>query len=150
MPRKISADIRRQVLARANYRCEYCLIWQDDYYDYFQIDHIRSIKHGGLTVLSNLAYCCPDCNRYKGTDLGSCPECNLHKGSDLGTFLGSDTHFTRFFNPRTDLWQDHFEAFEGALYPKTAIAEATIKIFQLNDPDRVIIRQELVMDGRCP
>ncbi|MBK6995184.1 MAG: HNH endonuclease [Lewinellaceae bacterium] len=136
MPRKISADIRRQVLARANYRCEYCLIWQDDYYDYFQIDHIRSIKHGGLTELGNLAF--------------SCSECNLHKGSDLGTFLGSDTHFTRFFNPRTDLWQDHFEAFEGALYPKTAIAEATIKIFQLNDPDRVIIRQELVMDGRWP
>lgn len=30
------------------------------------------------------------------------------------------------------------------------IAETTIKIFQLNDPDRVIIRQELVMDGRWP
>ena len=36
------------------------------------------------------------------------------------------------------------------LYPKTAIAEATIKIFQLNDPDRVIIRQELAIDGRWP
>lgn len=136
MPRKISADIRRQVLERANYRCEYCLVWQDDFYDYFQIDHIRSVKHGGFATLENLAF--------------SCPDCNLHKGSDLGTYLGNDTIFTRFFNPRTDIWNDHFEFFEGALYPKTPIAEATIKIFQLNDPDRIILRQEVALDGRWP
>lgn len=136
MPRKISADIRRQVAAGANYRCEYCLIWQVDFYDYFQIDHIRSVKHGGLADLGNLAF--------SGSDY------NLHKGSDLGTFLGSDTNFTRFFNPRMDHWNDHFEAFEGTLYPKTSMAEATIKILQLNDPDRIILRKELALDSRWP
>ncbi len=133
---RIPSQIRVQVMARANYRCEYCKLPALDYLLSFHVDHIRSLKHGGTSNVENLACCCPDCNSFKGTD--------------HGTFLNGPDSFTRFFNPRTDLWQDHFEAFEGALYPKTAIAEATIKIFQLNDPDRVIIRQELVMDGRWP
>jgi len=136
MPRKIPAVIRRQVVLRAKYRCEYCLIWQDDFYDNFQIDHIRSVKHGGLTELDNLAL--------------SCSDCNFYKGSDLGTYLGKITNFIRFFNPRTDSWSLYFDAFEGAIYPKTAIAEATLKIFQFNNPDRIIIRQELAIDGRWP
>ncbi|MFN0035911.1 MAG: hypothetical protein ACKVUS_12680 [Saprospiraceae bacterium] len=36
------------------------------------------------------------------------------------------------------------------IHPKTHTAEATIKILQLNDPDRIIVRQELAKDGRWP
>ena len=136
MTRKLPVEVRNKVARRANDRCEYCLVWQDDFYDYFQIDHIRSIKHGGNDELDNLAF--------------SCPDCNLQKGSDLGTYLGVAPEFVRFFDPRKDEWNDHFEAFEGALYPKSPIGAATIKIFQLNDPDRIIIRQELAIDGRWP
>ncbi|MBC7776983.1 MAG: HNH endonuclease [Phycisphaerae bacterium] len=136
MRARIPNQIRVQVMARANYRCEYCQLPAIDYLLRLHVDHIRSLKHEGSSSIENLACCCPDCNANKGTD--------------QGTFLNGPGSFTRFFNPRIDRWSDHFEAFEGALYPKTPIAEATIKILQLNDPDRVIIRQELAIDGRWP
>lgn len=136
MSRKIPIALRLQVAERAQFRCEYCRLPQDAYYYEFQVDHIRSIKHRGPTVLENLAYCCPDCNKYKG--------------SDIGTYLNEDIPLARFFNPRIDEWFDHFEVFEGAIYPKTEIGEATIRTLQLNIPDRIIIRQELIKDGLYP
>ncbi|MFN0035913.1 MAG: HNH endonuclease [Saprospiraceae bacterium] len=123
-------------MERAGHRCEYCKLPPLDFLLRFHVDHIRSIKHGGASGKENLAYCCPDCN--------------TRKGADVGTFLNGPDSFTRFFNPRTDNWHDHFEAFEGAIYPKTPIGEATIKILQLNDPDRIIVCQELAIDGRWP
>jgi 5-methylcytosine-specific restriction endonuclease McrA len=36
-----------------------------------EIEHIIAEKHGGATQEANLALTCPDCNRFKGTDLGS-------------------------------------------------------------------------------
>jgi hypothetical protein len=136
MSRQISASLRLQVAERAQFRCEYCRLPQSCYYHEFQIDHIRSIKHLGLTHFDNLAYCCPDCNKYKG--------------SDVGTHLDKSLAITRFFNPRIDNWFEHFEVFEGAIYSKTDIGEATIRILQINIPDRIIIRQELMKDGFYP
>jgi hypothetical protein len=49
--------------------------------------------------------------------------------------------FIRLYNPRTDNWNDHFEIFEGKFYPKTPIAEETIKILQLNEIERIMERQ---------
>lgn len=34
-------------------------------------DHIIAVQHGGDTSLSNLAYTCHQCNRYKGPNLAS-------------------------------------------------------------------------------
>jgi hypothetical protein len=100
----------------------------------FQVDHIRSLKHNGDTVLSNLAYCCPDCNRYKG--------------SDLGSFLGEDERsLVRFFNPRIDAWEDHFALEEGVIQAKSPHGSVTIAIFQLNSPQRILYRQALVESG---
>ena len=63
--------MREIIVSRAHCRCEYCPIPDTDSYYGFHIDHIISQKHGGLTILLNLAYACPDCNRYKGSDLGT-------------------------------------------------------------------------------
>jgi hypothetical protein len=46
----IPTHLRRIVEERAKFRCEYCLIHQDDYYWSFEIDHIYAEKHGGETV----------------------------------------------------------------------------------------------------
>lgn len=54
----IPAKLRRQVAERAHFCCEYCLSFEGLSYIKFQIEHIISLKHGGLTVLSNLAYSC--------------------------------------------------------------------------------------------
>ena len=56
---------------RAVYRCEYCLLHEDDSYSPHQIDHIISRKHGGLSEADNLAYACLRCNAWKGSDVGS-------------------------------------------------------------------------------
>jgi hypothetical protein len=54
---------------------------------------------------------------------------------------------TRFFNPRIDKWNAHFEAIDGEIIPKTNIATATIKILDLNHPDRIILRRVLTEIG---
>lgn len=127
MKRKISDEVKQMVAKRAGYRCEYCRLPERDALLKFHVEHIRSSKHSGSDDAENLAYSCPDCNCYKGTD--------------LGTYLDEEEIFTRFFNPRKDKWFDHFKTIEGVLYPQTDVGEATIRIFQMNNLDRVEIRQ---------
>jgi HNH endonuclease len=133
--RYISDAWRRLVAERAYFLCEYCLIHEDDTILTCPIDHVIPLKHGGIHLPENLAFCCVYCNRFKGTD--------------IGTFLSSN-QFTRLYNPRTDSWKTHFDL-DGALFlPRTAIGEATIKILKINEVDRIIERQELVDEGRYP
>ena len=130
MSQKIPEYLRLTTAKRANYRCEYCHIPHIDSFYGFQVDHIISRKHDGETILSNLAFACPDCNRYKGTD--------------LGTYLDNTLVLTRFFHPRLDNWNAHFETDNsGFITAQTTIGEATLKILQINHPDRIIERQLL-------
>lgn len=134
MSRYISNLLKELVIKRANSRCEYCRLSAIYSYFPFHIDHIISIKHGGKTISLNLAY--------------ACPLCNFNKGSDIATFLDNPTIIFRFFNPRTDNWQDHFYAENtGLLVAKTPIGEATIKILNLNHPDSIIERSEMIRFG---
>ena len=126
----ISEFLKKKIAFRADFRCEYCRLSQKVSFYTFHIDHIKSIKHGGLSIFQNLAYCCPDCNFFKG--------------SDLGTFVDSDDFLVRFFNPRKDSWQDHFDFQNGGIYGKTDIGVATERIFKFNDPDRLIFRRQLI------
>ncbi|WP_020594600.1 HNH endonuclease [Spirosoma panaciterrae] len=134
MRQALSAKKRRLVAQRAEYRCEYCRVHEDDLFLAFEIDHIISVKHGGGNELENLAY--------------ACPHCNNHKGSDLTTFLDSYDDIVILFNPRKHKWPTHFDAHNGEIIPKTRIGQATVKVLQLNDPDRVILRQLLTQAGR--
>lgn len=136
MSNSISKPLKKKVAVRASFKCEYCLLAELVSFYTFHIDHIKSIKHGGLSILLNLAYCCPDCNFFKG--------------SDLGTFVINDEHLTRFFNPRKDKWHDHFELQNGVIYGKTEIGVATARIFQFNNVDRLIFRQQLIGLGFYP
>lgn len=132
----ISKSLKEKVATRANYRCEYCLVSEMVSFFTFHIEHIKSLKHGGLTVLPNLAYCCPDCNAFKG--------------SDLGTFAENDEYLVRFFNPRKDIWDDHFELQNGCIYGQTDIGIATEKIFKFNEVERLIYRKQLIELGLYP
>jgi 5-methylcytosine-specific restriction endonuclease McrA len=134
MNRYISEKLRLDVALSANFRCEYCKIHEDDLFYSFQIDHIISIKHGGETLIDNLAY--------------SCSMCNQNKGSNLGTYLTDSKRLIRLFNPRKDSWNVHFEVNQGEIIGRTRIGLATIKVLDLNNPDRIILRQELILDGR--
>lgn len=106
--------LRRETAERADFRCEYCLVREVVSFYRFHLEHIKSRKHGGATILENLAY--------------SCPECNAHKGTDVGTFMDDDEHLIRFFNPRRDLWPEHFEIDDAGIFGTTEIGKATEKI----------------------
>jgi hypothetical protein len=131
MSHYISIKLKNFVAKRADNRCEYCKISSHFSYFPFHIEHIISRKHGGKTIESNLAY--------------ACPICNANKGSDIATFLQNPNEFTRFFNPRVDVWDDHFFIeMTGKIFAKTPIGEATIKILHLNHVDSIIERSEMI------
>jgi hypothetical protein len=136
MSRYVSDLLRKQVAERAKYTCEYCHLSEVDGFIKFQIEHIISIKHGGVSILENLAY--------------ACPICNSNKGSDLATILDNGK-IVRIFHPRKDKWQKHFEVQNtGEIIPKTAIAVATIKLLDLNNINRIIERIDLIEAGLYP
>ncbi len=122
--------LRLLVAQRAAHQCEYCKIKEDDSFLTFQVDHIISIKHGGDTIESNLAW--------------SCFAYNNNKGSDIGTVLLPSVEFIRLFNPRSDSWDVHFEAVDCVLYAKSKVGEATIKVLKLNEVERIMERQALL------
>ena len=132
----IGANLRRLVIERANGLCEYCLIHKDNILWGEQIDHIISEKHGGVTQLSNLAF--------------SCALCNRNKGSDLASIILQTSEIVRFFNPRTDRWQDHFKLESVEIIPLTKIGQVTARILGLNNMNRLLERQELQIVGRYP
>ena len=63
--------LRRLVRARADERCEYCLIPEAMTLAPHWVDHIVAEKHGGRTEEDNLALSCVVCNQRKGSDLTS-------------------------------------------------------------------------------
>ena len=136
MRQPISAKIRKQVIQRADNQCEYCRLHQNDSFLAFEIDHAVPLKHGGGNELANLAL--------------PCPHCNQHKGSDMTTFLDNYQDVVSLFNPRFGVWHDHFRSARGEIIAKTRIGQASIKLFRLNEPDRLILRQLLAQLGRYP
>jgi len=133
-PSYVSAALRQEVIERAQERCEYCLFPQAASFLSFEIEHIIAEKHGGKTVLENLALACPHCNRYKGTDLGS---------------LDSQTgQLTPFFNPRAQNWSEHFQLEGSQITALTPEGRVTVSILQFNLPDRISERERLIGSGK--
>ncbi len=91
----MNPDLAQTVRERAGERCEYCRIPQSALQFRFQIDHIIAEQHGGETVLENLAFACPHCNRYKGPNIA---------GLDA-----QPGQLVRLFHPRIDEWIEHFQ-----------------------------------------
>lgn len=70
--------------------------------------------------------------------------CNQNKGTDLGTYLPDSKRLVRLFNPKKDSWNSNFEVQDGVIIGKTNIGLATIKVLDLNNIDRIILRQTLI------
>jgi hypothetical protein len=132
----ISAALREQVRQRAEQRCEYCLLAEEQAFLPHEPDHIIAEKHGGATTFENLALACFDCNRFKGSDIAS-----------LDPMTGE---LTPLFNPRTQKWSDHFQTVDGKILSLTSVGRVTAKLLKLNLPKRVEVREILVKIGRYP
>jgi 5-methylcytosine-specific restriction endonuclease McrA len=122
MAGEVSDSLRMEVVRRAEHRCEYCLIRDEDAGFSHQIDHVISLKHGGSSAVDNLALACLLCNRHKGTDLGSI---------DLDT-----GELVRLFNPRRDRWREHFKIMDDCIEPLTPIGSVTVRLLRLNAAER--------------
>jgi len=130
----ISAVLRRQIQERAEGRCEYGRLAQEDAYFSHEVDHIISEKHGGVTDQTNLAWSCFDCNRFKGSDISS---------------IDPETReLVLLFNPRADMWSDRFEISSGTIEPLPPTGRVTEKILKLNLIARIEARFELTRNGR--
>jgi len=98
----------------------------------FQIDHVLAEKHGGETIESNLALACAHCNR--------------HKGPNIAGFDGETGQIVQLFNPRMDIWGQHFEEDGPRLRGKTAIGRVTVDVLGMNGADRILVRSALLKE----
>ena len=84
-----------RVALRAQKRCEYCHAPEEVFNFAFEVEHLFPQSRGGSDELDNLALSCYACNRFK---------------SDFVT--GFDEVIQQdvaLFNPRRDLWEEHFQ-----------------------------------------
>jgi len=133
----ISSALRREVIKRANGCCEYCRVGQDDRSIDFAIDHVIAEKHGGETSTRNLALSCYWCNSYKGSDLSS-----------VDWITGGQ--IVPLFNPRQQIWNDHFRLDGAEIEPLTATGRVTVFLLRLNASERVEERELLLALGVYP
>ena len=125
----IDAALRELVRSRAGGFCEYCRISERFTLAEHEIDHVIAVKHGGQTVVENLALCCTVCNRFKGSDISSIDPDN--------------GQLTPLFHPRLDRWEDHYEIRDGEILGLTATGRVTARLLRMNRSTRIKERQLL-------
>ncbi len=135
----IPVEIDRRVRNAARNRCGYCLSPQHLVMARLEIDHIIPISKGGSNDESNLWLACPLCNRYK---------------SDKTTAVDPESgEMVRLFNPRTQVWSEHFQWTEDGLriVGRTPTGRATVSALHLSeDQDAIEVRSYWVIAGWHP
>lgn len=119
----VPTTLRRQVSERAGNRCEYCLLPAEVAFFPHEVDHVVAEKHGGTTDSDNLALACWRCNR--------------HKGSDIASFDPLTRQLSPLFNPRTQIWTEHFAYERERIIGLTPEGRTTINLLRLNSEDRL-------------
>jgi hypothetical protein len=132
----ISAALRDEVVLRARNRCEYCQLSQLGQEATFHIDHVIPRAAGGPTTADNLAL--------------ACVSCSLRKWAHQTAIDPDSGKEVPLFNPRTQIWAEHF-AWHGALVEsRTPTGRATEAALAMNRPLIIAIRQEEMARYRHP
>ena len=58
--------------------------------------------------------------------------------------------FTRFFNPPTDRWSEHFRLEGSLIQPLTTIGDISARILGFNDSARLHEREEMIRFDKYP
>lgn len=134
----MTKKIKEQVKLRAHFRCEYCQVLEDFSSDSFEIEHIFPICKGGLSSLNNLALACRGCNGFKGIRT---------EWAD-----SNDGKLVPLFNPRTDIWTEHFqwETNQIALIGLTPTGRVTIDALKMNRRGLLNLRTALILMEEHP
>lgn len=126
----MNAELRRQVRKRAEDRCEYCGITQEEEgWSRFHVEHIVAKQHKGSDTLENLCLCCQ--------------HCNLHKGPNLSGIDPVSGALIRLFNPRQDDWHEHFGVVGLEVIGFTSVGRATVEVLAMNSSQRMDFRRRL-------
>jgi hypothetical protein len=129
------SELKQLVHERAHGCCEYCRTSEENSGQTMQVDHID--PHGE-DILENLCLSCWNCNNHKRqATLIIDPE------TKTGAAL---------FNPRTQIWAEHFEWIEGAtkIHGLTPAGRVTIIRLKMNRPMIVVARQRWAAGGYHP
>jgi hypothetical protein len=132
----VPVEVDRRVRTAARNRCGYCLSPQHLVMARLEIEHIIPVSKQGCSDESNLWLSCPLGNRYKRDRITAIDP------------VTSDA--VQLFNPRTQVWSDHFQWTEDGLRitGKTPMGRATVRTLHLdNDPDAIEVRSYWVAAG---
>lgn len=117
----IPENIRQQVFAEANHRCEYCRTSRRLIGMPLVIDHILPQARGGGDQRENLAAACYRCNEFKGAKTDSIdPATNL---------------LVPLFNPQLQIWRENFSWANGGTHiiGLTPTGRATVVALRMNN-----------------
>ena len=128
-------EARRQtVRRRAQDRCEYCQLRQEHYLLWrHQLEHIVPRKHHGSDDVENLALACVRCNLSKSSNL-----------SGIDTMTGE---VIQLFNPRIQIWKEHFQIVGSLIVGRTPCGRATVDVLNMNEVERLRLRNQLLENG---
>lgn len=132
----IPASLRRLVIQRAGDRCEYCRLSQAGQEAAFHIDHIIPVVAGGATTADNLALACVSCSLRKGAR-------QMVENPETGEMV-------LIYNPRQQVWKEHFRWDGVQVVGLTATGRATIAALNMNRAIMLAIRAEEEILGRHP
>lgn len=134
---RISALLRQQVTLDFANRCAYCQSPQEVGIP-MVLDHCLPLSMGGATERENLCLCCYRCNEFKG--------------AKTHTFFPEVHESIPLFNPRTQIWQDHFTWSDDGLTIRglTPCGQATIETLHLNEDRWIRARKIWIIAGLHP
>ena len=132
----IPEEWRRQVISRADARCECCGLAQVGQEATFHIDHIHPSIPGGMTELENLAL--------------ACVSCSLRKGAKVSAFDHQSGETVPLFHPRRDLWNHHFRWGALEIIGISATRRTTVEALVMNRSITLGIRREEALRVRHP
>lgn len=135
---RIPPELRERVRQQAGERCGYCLSRQEYVWGTLEVEHIVPLSAGGVDAEENLWL--------------ACRPCNSHKSSQTEATDPDTGHRVLLFNPRTQVWREHFAWSEDGvqIIGLNAIGRATVVALRLNDTRLVAIRRRWVEVGWHP
>jgi HNH endonuclease len=126
----MDSKTREFVRQRAGSRCEYCHLPEEADEWPFHLEHIVAKQHGGKGSIENLCW--------------ACSRCNLFKGPNLSSVDSETAQRVDLFDPRTQVWSDHFIVRESRIVGTTPVGRATTFLLRMNDGRRLELRAALI------
>jgi hypothetical protein len=136
MSKKLSWNaLKKLVYERANGCCEYCQTCEANTAQPMHTEHIDPF---GDDIADNLCL--------------ACTNCNLSKARATTATDPETKTIVSLFNPRTQVWNEHFRWIEDGLILEglTPIGRATIQRLKMNQERVLISRRRWMMGGFHP